>query len=648
MNSRETHQVEFKESWRDEHLKVVCAFANTTGGTVFIGKNDKGGIVGVSNSEKLMEDIPNQIKHALGIVVDVIVKREKGKDTLVIKIKPCIQPLSFRGKFYKRSGSTIQELNGHELQSFLLEKSATAWDSFLEEHANWSDINPASIKKFKDLAGDRLVPVARKKSDVELLEKLHLLHGRRPNRAAILLFGKDPQHFFPDAYIKIGRFKSDGTLIAMDDVRGNLFEQVEQTLAILKGKYLNTSVAIGSLQRQEDLEFPEVALREAVVNAVAHRDYFHGVTNIKIYPDQLNIWNNGELSPKLTLEKLKKKHLSFPRNGLIAEIFYKAGYIEKWGHGTVKMVEECKKAGLPEPLFELESGGIQVTFPRDVFTTEFLQKLSLNDRQIKAVLHVKEFGRITNSKYQELTGIAKRTASLDLRDLADKGVLRQTGVTGVGTQYTLVWGNQRAKGADKALKNALDRKIDRLVHSLADVSPEDEIRAHFGEELFFEILDSWLGQLFKELILVSQKFNRFFNEPRHHLFIINGIGQVEFRNEKPEKIMLRLKEDCRKSINKIYPGTVAAVNLFYGTFRKGGLKTFGCTYRFEIQFEQIKYMVFMDEFSETIRNKVPQFERLLHKPITPKEIGALSTKFGETILQHIDFHSTAQGLKKGQ
>jgi ATP-dependent DNA helicase RecG len=150
-------------------------------------------------------------------------------------------------------------------------------------------------------------------------------------------------------------------------------------------------------------------------------------TQLKIYPDHLSLWNNGELTQKLTLEKLKKTHSSYPRNELIADVFYKAAYIEAWGHGTVKMMEECKKAGLPEPLYEEESGGMLITFRKDIYTEENLLKMELNDRQIKAVLYVKQKGQITNSEYCSVFQTPDRTASRDLKDIVTKGIFRKEG-----------------------------------------------------------------------------------------------------------------------------------------------------------------------------------------------------------------------------
>ena len=264
-----------------------------------------------------------------------------------------------------------------------------------------------------------------------------MLNNGKLTRAAILLFGKDPRKFYISSYIKIGRFKDDATLLSMDDIYGNLFQQAEDAIEVLKKKYLQAEIKIEKLHREEELEYPESALREAIVNAIVHKDYSAVHTQLKIYPDHLSLWNNGELSQKLTLAKLKKTHSSYPRNELIADVFYKAAYIEAWGHGTVKMMEECKKAGLPEPLYEEESGGMLITFRKDIYTEENLLKMGLNDRQIKAIIYVKENGSIVNAIYQNINSTTKKTASRDLADLISKKLFENKGGTTKSAVYVL-------------------------------------------------------------------------------------------------------------------------------------------------------------------------------------------------------------------
>ena len=201
------------------------------------------------------------------------------------------------------------------------------------------------------------------------------------------------------------------------------------------------------------------ALREALLNALIHRDYFNigNFITIKVYDDRIWFSNPGGLPEGITVEELKKPHQSYLRNPLIAKVFYLAGYIEQYGSGTVRMVEWMKEAGLPEPDYKEELGGFSVYFYRDIYTEENLRKMELNERQIKAVMYVKEKGKITNREYQELCEIRKRQTTDDLKELEDKQVLKRIGTTGKGTYYVLE-GRQRGersnKGAPKGRKDA--------------------------------------------------------------------------------------------------------------------------------------------------------------------------------------------------
>ena len=122
----------------------------------------------------------------------------------------------------------------------------------------------------------------------------------------------------------------------------------------------------------------------------------------------------------ITLEALKRSHKSKPRNLLIADVCFKGGLIDAWGRGTISIIDACKEAGLPEPELIEEDGGFMVTLFKDRFSEKELQKLGLNDRQMKAVLYVKEKGQITNAEYQEINGISNRTATYELKELVEQ------------------------------------------------------------------------------------------------------------------------------------------------------------------------------------------------------------------------------------
>lgn len=164
--------------------------------------------------------------------------------------------------------------------------------------------------------------------------------------------------------MKIGYFENNVDLRYQDEVQGDLITQVNQTLEVLKAKYLRAWITYEGIQRLETWPIPMPALREAVLDAVAHKDYASGTPiQISVYPDKLMIWNPGELPPDWTVEKLLGKHASIPYNPDVANVFFRAGLIEAWGRGIERILEACRQAGAPEPEARYESTGLWVVFP---------------------------------------------------------------------------------------------------------------------------------------------------------------------------------------------------------------------------------------------------------------------------------------------
>lgn len=424
MNDKETHQTEFKSDWREEYLKVISAFANSMGGKLLVGVDDHGQTVGLKKTKKLLEDIPNIIRNKLGIIPTVELNKSGNHEIIYITINPFSVPISFNGKYYLRSGSTVQELRGKELADFLIKKLGITWDDAIEERSDLNDVDKSTIEYFKRYAEDR-IPAITMEQDLEtILEKLNLSEKGQLKRAALLAFGKEPQQLYSQAIVKIGNFLTDTEIQTTDIIKGNLLQQLENTIEILRTKYLQSNIKYEGIHRRDILEYPREALREGIINALIHRDY-QGTSNIqiRIYKDKLIIMNEGSLPPEVPVESLKTNHLSKPRNKLLAEVFYYAGFIEAWGRGTIRIVEKCLEQGLPEPDFIEENGVMQVVFYKDKWTENNLKKSGLNERQIKAVLYVREKGMITNREYRNITGLSDEGARMDLNAMIEKEIM---------------------------------------------------------------------------------------------------------------------------------------------------------------------------------------------------------------------------------
>jgi ATP-dependent DNA helicase RecG len=435
----EQQNIEYKQSWHDDYLKWVCGFANAQGGTIYIGKDDQGDLVDVKDFKLLMEEIPNKIRNLMGITGIVNLHEEKKIHFIEIIIPPYSVPISLRGRYYFRSGSTKQELTGASLNEFLLKKSGKTWDDVIEPRAKFNDIDEQSIKIYlnsSEKAGR--LPEYDGLPFSDLLEKLRLSESGQLKRAAIILFGKDPGKFYPNTFIKIGRFgKNDADIKFQVVEEGNLVALLPAVLNQLNRKFLTSPIDFEGIHRIEKGEYPVAAIREMLLNSLVHRNYMGAPIQIHIYDDKISIWNEGFLPEGLTLEALKRSHSSRPRNPIIADVCFKGGYIDAWGRGTLKIIDACKAAELPEPEMVERDGGFLITLFKERLTKDILLKLGLNERQVKALAYLKEKGKISNTEYQNLNKVSKATATRDLVELEKKGLLINKGTKGSSAIYVV-------------------------------------------------------------------------------------------------------------------------------------------------------------------------------------------------------------------
>lgn len=438
----ESQNIENKSNWRDEYLKWICGFANANGGSIFIGKDDAGNIVGVTDANKLLEEIPNKVRDTLGILVDVNLHTTVQGDFIEIIVEGYPYPVNYKGQYHYRSGSTKQELKGAALDKFLLQKKGKRWDGVPIPNISINDLKQETFDFFRKRAikSQRIEEDTLTDTNDHLIENLQLKENDFVKRAAILLFHSNPEKFVTGEYVKIGYFETDDDLKFQDVIHGNLFEQIERTMDLLFTKYIKSEISYEGINRIEKYEYPRDAVREALLNAIAHKDYSGGVPiQISVYKDKIIFWNEGQLPENWTIENLLIKHPSKPYNPDIANTLFRSGYIESWGRGTLKMIRECDLARLPKPIYFYDMSGFFVEFRKDIYNEQYLKSLDLSNRQLKAVLYLKEKGKITNSDYQTLNAVSKATATRDLTELVEKfKILKRTGDIGAGTNYILI------------------------------------------------------------------------------------------------------------------------------------------------------------------------------------------------------------------
>lgn len=361
----ESQNIEWKSKWKDDYLEWICGYANAQGGKIYIGLDDDGKVVGIPNARKLLEDIPNKIREAMGIIVGVNLLEEDGKEYIEIDVPSYPIGISCKGVYYYRSGSTRQVLTGPALEAFLMRKRGATWDNLPLPAFTMADVDEEAIEKFRKMAvkkGRLEANLLEERKEV-LLDKLHLMNGDYLTNAAMLLFSKDPERYLTGAYIKIGYFENDAELLYQDEIHGPILEQVDRALEVIYLKYMRAKIWYEGIQRIERYFVPKEALREALLNAICHKDYQSGVPiQVSVYEDRLYVANVGRLPENWTLENLMQKHPSRPFNPNIAHVFYLAGFIESWGRGVEKICRALVADHLPLPKYSIHPGDIMIEF----------------------------------------------------------------------------------------------------------------------------------------------------------------------------------------------------------------------------------------------------------------------------------------------
>jgi len=340
----ESQNTEWKSSWRDEYLEWVCGFANAQGGVLEVGRDDKGKIIGLADAASLMEVLPNKIRSTMGIIADVNLCSESGMEYIAIKVAPYHNAISYRGKYYYRSGSTNQELTGYALDELLLGKYGKTWDAVPVPHIKTEDFYHDAFDVFrkKAVTSKRLLHEDVDVSDAKLMQILKLTEGDYLLRAAPLLFHHDPEKWCLGSYVKIGYFENDADLLYQDEINGPLITIPDKVMDIIYAKYFKGLIRYEGIQRIDEYPMPREVLREAVLNAVVHKDYSKGnPIHIKVYDDKVVIYNNCQLPINMQPESILSGTVSQPHNPLIANAFFRSGQIEAWGRGIEKMKKGC-------------------------------------------------------------------------------------------------------------------------------------------------------------------------------------------------------------------------------------------------------------------------------------------------------------------
>ncbi len=436
----------------DEHLVLLAGLpaqaklaeslvgmANAAGGALALGMDPKNRVpLGLSDPEKALDRV---LEAALAVEPPLIIPMPRqveteGRRLLIVLVPPGLPHVySYKGKYLVHRDGQSQPLAPRQLQRLMMERGAVSFESTTPDDARLEDLDWNRVKSYVGgLSG------LREASRESILLQRGCLVQRdgemRPTCAGLLLFGRDPQRWMPSAGILVARYA--GTTMddhfVKEEIRGTLPDQIRQAEAFVVSN-MRRGVRLQALERTEEPEYPIPAVREAIVNAVAHRDYQVRGDEIRIllYSDRIEFYSPGRLPGHVTLQNLV--HERFSRNEAIVQVLADLGFIERLGYGVDRIIRLMSEAGLPSPRFQETAAGFQVTLvgPGRAFigqgqATRSWRHLGLNPRQEEALTYLVEAGRITNREFQELCpDVSAETIRRDLADMVSKNILLKIG-----------------------------------------------------------------------------------------------------------------------------------------------------------------------------------------------------------------------------
>jgi len=442
----ESESVEFKRTTGQLNRagETLCAFLNTEGGTVVIGVTDGGRLVGQDVSDKTQREIAAMLERfEPPASIDVLTVELRGEKSLIIlQAGPHSEarPFTFRGRAYQRVQSTTSIMPQGHYEAMLLDRAHARrrWENQPAVDVGMEDLDHEEILRTRDAAvRQRRISAGTSMDVADILDRLGLCRGGVLTQAAQILYGTRFLPDYPQGMLKLGRFR--GTKITgdiLDNRQEHLhaFAIVRETMAWLDRTLpLAARFPPGEIYREDRLPVPAAALREALLNAVMHRDYSDpgSYVAVAMFDDRIEIRSVGRLPRGVTVESLSSSHQSVLRNPLIAEAFHRTGAVEIWGRGTNRIIEECERHGIDAPVFEQSAGALVVTFRARIGPAQDLvpdrgTKSGLSRDQVRVLESAREPRSIV--ELMALCGRSHRTRFRNqvIRPLLESGLLEMT------------------------------------------------------------------------------------------------------------------------------------------------------------------------------------------------------------------------------
>ncbi len=431
----ETQEVELKQSFHSsqDFSKLMCGFANTQGGMIIAGVNAKKNIIGVKDDADELQQKISASAQAVSppLVPDIQIHYIEGKKVVAVVIQKAIDSTfhTFQGAIYVKVGSTLKKFEGNQLVDFLRSKQILCFDE-ISSDAVFDDLD---VEKIRGYLKTRNQEEFLKQNSVEnflLSSKLATKNGNlKIKNATVLFFANEPEQFFPQIEIKLAQF--DGTepvkIISHQLIQSDPVSSIEKSLSFVK-KNLSKSIQItDKAKRQEKFEYPLEVIREAIVNAVAHRDYFSKDSiQIYLFSNRIEVISPGSLPTGLPKELFGT--LSVRRNPIIYHLLRDYGYVEGLGSGVPRMINAMREHGLRDPEF-----GIYEHFFRIVLRSEdgkqkpIKEYADLNEHQKRCIEFLKKHKSIKTKKYEELNNTSFGTAIADINELLKFKYIKKVG-----------------------------------------------------------------------------------------------------------------------------------------------------------------------------------------------------------------------------
>jgi len=418
----EGERLEFKKSLaeREEVLETITAFSNTRGGTILVGVDDHGNVIGMDFKKGELESLESLINQLIEPKVYPDFKIIPYGNKLVLKIEVhegFNKPYFYRGACYVRKGNVTRRLDRNGILELVSHR--VTFDSLVFEGEY--EISEELVEDFLKKARERRRMRIESENIQTVLKKLNLLDRGKARNGALLLFSKECSSYFPQAVIKIG-YAEGGKIVDEALIEGPLQVQLEEAMSFIR-KHIRKGYVVKGLERVETWEYPLESIREALVNALLHRDYFSN-SHISVRIDEFGITveNPGELPPPLEIEDLSREHPSIPRNPLISRVFFYMGYFEEWGSGTLRMINSLRSMGLPSPEFSQGKGFFKVWIRSLKSLEEYL-----NENEKRLLDFVRARRTVSRRDCELFLNLSERSVRRFLSKLEGLGLIRRIG-----------------------------------------------------------------------------------------------------------------------------------------------------------------------------------------------------------------------------